>query len=1208
MPNPCAAGTQGILAYSNVDLVPNGFIPENAEDSRGNTLRMLPSNRLTVELQYSVRSDITGTSLNSLSPGGNAGFIFGGLGLGSGAAIGSALGCSLLGDIEPTISRFVFHVCESETRLNRAVLVTEAMLASAEENDGVAVYDFINEYPIGVLGATRDPIELTAEEETNIGSSGGPTRGHTISNSGQIEASFQDYDSASERNLFIEIVRDERKYQYRADNTGFANSGANCFTSGSPDDLTDTKIRIRLRPPDNEVGPPSDTPLAIGDILYFSYTAASKRLLRQAIFVSSFFFLFPGFQVERIGEDKINAWNFHPFRFMVHKRADRKATIADIREDARIDAREDLDSDEKAERRSLEMIEGQRICECINDSKTQRPYVRGFYFADTRGILSYDRESMETQLLVPASGIRDQSWWNKLVEYVDFGPGFNAEGHLDPESADANRFLRGFVFDISDHVNCLCYDNDKFGYQRILADSISDVSAMVEGDASTGVGAPNLDMIRLSLPSRHIYDLSSAKFQSTTMSSIESSAYFVRDCNKIFTYDQQFCAQGTLQADMFIRTPIFFDDYPKKSRIYLERYSPQLPLARDGGVWVTTRPVFSGGISVDAHPYQDDGFLVFEKDGILNYHRFRDASAKVHLSKIETDYAAEDRSHENLPFEQLTQEDVAIIGFDKMIGNQPGYSRGLEITRESGKIAIGIESASIYKTIELPYAQNESTGEITVADLSGKRIKNISITYRPGFDFLSRKLRYISFIFPNTRLIIDNIALPYEGLDIREKLLYVDTRYYYGDSLRISGSILKDMIIKKISVTYLDEEKYLENAIDAGASSVVLDSQGRIYVFYEDNKASEGRYYEVTDGSDGIDGPVTEGLTEISCLISNDMGHTWFDHKGVVYTAGSENIRAPYAIVERKSNVVHLLYVNNDTLLHKTFEPGLFVHDDAFRAWKRPTVFNEDTSDNFGLLHFSNRGRQLRKKESSVIIGNINQSGFLRSQLDIGRIRKANNRSVRIAMSGDFQNFEDGFPETDLIAYFDRKKALRVLYVSNGRLFARISDSNGQGWVDAFPGGAIFHRNNSVQEARSISSLGCTFDEQSNVLIISYIADEMLFLRSFDGSLFDASRSDIQRIVDPSKAGTRPIFVVGSIGEEVMAGIEDDTSNIVFVYPKDSLERFDQNMSVSQIGAKGFAGASGLIRFYYQDSNGDMRAFSVLDSQLPMLDAKARSL
>lgn len=252
MAETCADFTQGILAHNNVDLLSNGYINAIDTNRRGQQVQMLPSDRISVEFQYSIRSDITGTSLNSLSPGGNAGFIAGSLGAGAGFALGSAIGCSLLGDIEPTKSRFVFHVCKSETKRNARVPITQSMLDEAKANKGVATYQFGGEYPIAFLGITLEPIDLSEEEIASIGSTFGNTIGHTITNEGLVQAQFVNYDSSSADNLFIEIVRDPRKFKYRADNNipGDPSSGANAFLSASGDDLTDRKIRIQLFPSD----------------------------------------------------------------------------------------------------------------------------------------------------------------------------------------------------------------------------------------------------------------------------------------------------------------------------------------------------------------------------------------------------------------------------------------------------------------------------------------------------------------------------------------------------------------------------------------------------------------------------------------------------------------------------------------------------------------------------------------------------------------------------------------------------------------------------------------------------------------------------------------------------------------------------------------------------------------------------------------------
>ena len=165
MPNICLGNLlpSSVLAYDNIDLIPNGYIPETGTTARPRTrnqggqiiserevIRLLPADRLYAEFWFGVRTRVTGTSLNDLSPGGNAGFIFGTLGGGAGFGIGSALGCSLQGDAERTLSRWTFHVCDSETRLNREVVLTQENITSKQIT--------LPDYVLGVLGITREPI------------------------------------------------------------------------------------------------------------------------------------------------------------------------------------------------------------------------------------------------------------------------------------------------------------------------------------------------------------------------------------------------------------------------------------------------------------------------------------------------------------------------------------------------------------------------------------------------------------------------------------------------------------------------------------------------------------------------------------------------------------------------------------------------------------------------------------------------------------------------------------------------------------------------------------------------------------------------------------------------------------------------------------------------------------------------------------------
>jgi hypothetical protein len=291
----CSSLTQGILAFNISDLVPNGFINAVDTDRKNKTVKMLPSDRISVELQYTVTAN-TGTTLNDLA-GGNTGGL-GGLGGGAGSAIGQSIGASLQGDFEPTQSQFIFHVCDSTTILNKEIILTEEMISSGIIHD--------NSYIIGVFSITREKIEFTQEQINSFGRAGSELNGASPDINGLIQT-----ENFVENNLFIEIIRDERKIIYRADNY----IGGNCFVNSSRDDLTDKNIRFKskFKKEDNQKD------FVPGDKLYISYIISSKEILRHAIYVSSFFYLFPGPYAARIGQDRIKSWNFKPFSFLVFK-------------------------------------------------------------------------------------------------------------------------------------------------------------------------------------------------------------------------------------------------------------------------------------------------------------------------------------------------------------------------------------------------------------------------------------------------------------------------------------------------------------------------------------------------------------------------------------------------------------------------------------------------------------------------------------------------------------------------------------------------------------------------------------------------------------------------------------------------------------------------------------------------------------------------
>lgn len=117
-----------------------------------------------------------------------------------------------------------------------------------------------------------------------------------------------------------------------------------------------------------------------------------------------------------------------------------------------------------------------------------------------------------------------------------------------------------------------------------------------------------------------------------------------------------------------------------------------------------------------------------------------------------------------------------------------------------------------------------------------------------------------------------------------------------------------------------------------------------------------------------------------------------------------------------------------------------------------------------------------------------------------------------------------------------------------------------------------------------------------------------MFLKSFDITLLEPNSFDIKNIEDPDSNAYAPTFVVGSITDEVSRAVRSKNSNIQYRYPDGSMGVFNQKMSISDVGSRGFVGARGLARFFYLDGDGDIRAFLLPNTRgAPSLDSKRKA-
>ena len=121
--------------------------------------------------------------------------------------------------------------------------------------------------------------------------------------------------------------------------------------------------------------------------------------------------------------------------------------------------------------------------------------------------------------------------------------------------------------------------------------------------------------------------------------------------------------------------------------------------------------------------------------------------------------------------------------------------------------------------------------------------------------------------------------------------------------------------------------------------------------------------------------PVVNESCNISCVMSPDMGLTWYDFKGITRTLTGELARRPVVTLDKIKNQFHLFYIIQGNyangLFHKVIDATLFNENDAFIPYVPPSAFTDGTDDNTGLTAFSPQGQTLRKLPSDLVSGTL---------------------------------------------------------------------------------------------------------------------------------------------------------------------------------------------------------------------------------------------
>jgi hypothetical protein len=209
--------------------------------------------------------------------------------------------------------------------------------------------------------------------------------------------------------------------------------------------------------------------------------------------------------------------------------------------------------------------------------------------------------------------------------------------------------------------------------------------------------------------------------------------------------------------------------------------------------------------------------------------------------------------------------DLKIRGWNKTYGAQPGYSRGREISVESGKVVLGkLKIEDAYQKVDLTVSTTTVNGqEITeLRGTTGKYIRSLVIHYSGvtcppdqvarihalfKFDVEASQscnsVNQQSETFFELESLIDNIGVSPSPGGNGEGHVAIDCRYQTADSIQLYGDQLK---VTKAYAIVTDPQVYRDNIIQTDAYSAAFDSAGRLFVFYEDHKL----FTKDADGND----------------------------------------------------------------------------------------------------------------------------------------------------------------------------------------------------------------------------------------------------------------------------------------------------------------------------------------------------------------------
>ena len=1111
------------------------------------------------------------------------------------------------GGITSGLTYVTFHLLDAEVKINYRVKVDEEIL-----NTGVLKFE--GEYPLSVFGVVKEHLITTEEDEDKEGVSTGLNfsdedleilgkysdggwkgverkriTGATNSDGlfgglGDVEIQFEDVKYDNQTQLFVKIIKDERTLKFRGDNYDADGGKAYPFQlSGiSRLDATDTQIRI------------DTTDLKEEDYIYITYSTATDRYVRQnlshlgkvgqgnTIGLSGF--------VGAIGSE-VDAWDYQLRTWKVPKSNlpiyqidelsydsddDYKITLSNFLE---LKEKENRDEDISG---SVDTIEGWRLSDAVTNG-----YIKKFWAADYRGILLYDNG--QVTVMLEASGIRDQDWFNDYLEGLSFTVATGTDGVYLPD--DLRKKIEeeidldsqpGFLFDISEITNTMLFDREKIPYYRPFAEALKNIRNYSSDYSDTGVGIMNLDIIEVAEKEGIInidleyYDLSYIDFENSNAQPVKS--YSCEDPFEIHSYhyySENYDAQnegpgawydrGYIDNDVFgwrpsgssiesywkVETPYFCGKFTRKSRVYIEKMGGN-SLDNFSWVYVDTEPFVPHNISLDTNHLISRSTIIFNDNNMhysLCYTHLDNGYFEGQLPALTVDAS---KSH---VMEEYNHDNSLIIGQNRLLGDSPSYNNGIPITDDTTRICKDNLDNQFWFTADLlngttlngtsyEHSLNFSDDPPKAVIPHDWYIRQLTVRFAYTGVISSEVEKIISFYFEETESSISNYKIHAGGVGPDGKVTIIfDFNYYYGGPVQFLGSFWEKISVEfvtarvtspsvPINTTRLELTDY---KVDSVQSSTVYDGMGRLMVFYSNSSTGN-----------------------LDMALSIDDGDEWVIHKNLIRLIEGEFASMPFAIKDIDANYLHLFYVLNDAfLMYKRINTNLFKYDDAFVEYTIPTAYdvgdyNQELDDPERTYwgDYSEEGTLLRRFPSYFIAGSHDDTYFIDQTLIASNLRAANEsinvvkkrQTPRFEFVGNTANMVDAFKGEAYSIYIGDEGVLRLFMISDGKISVKRSSDYFTWEYDVFE--QIIHKNYLDEKlnrglSEEIQNIQVVKDEYSAAIAsVLYFNNGMLFIRHFYSSLLfpwydsEGNKHDEQMVRHlelTSESGNRPIFLVGNI-------------------------------------------------------------------------------